>query len=193
MKIKDKAAYILCYGLAALALVFYLVTLYQGMNPHPCAAYQAFYLDQELYTWPGIDGFNIVKGQMIHFDSKTGGAGQGAGHIMRREDSCWNEPDGWSYAQEQGYCITGWRSRLLFAGDALSSYHVSMTLSSPQPGGEITIFVNGEEALFAQFPDEEMTFEFDTPVLPEDGRLEMELVLGGDLGTPVCVKEMIFT
>lgn len=193
MKIKDKAVYVLCYGLAVAALAFYLITLYRGIHPHPSAEYQAYYLEQELYNWPGNEGIMIVEGQSIHFDSETAAAGQGAGHIMRIEEVPWNAPDGWTYVEGKGYCIVGWRCRLLFYGEASASYHVSMTLATPEPGGEITFFVNGEQVCFSQFPEMEQTIEFDISALPEDGRLEMEIVLGGDMATPVSVKELIFT
>lgn len=192
MKLKEKAVYILCYGLAAAALCFYLLTLYRGLHPHPSKGYQDFYMGQELYAWPGSEGIGIVRGEPLRFDSRTGGAGQGAGHIMRKADSPWDEPDGWTYVDGQGYCITGWRCRLLFSGEASASYHFSMTLASPKPGGEVTVFVNGEQVYFSQFPETEQTIEFDIPALPEDGRLEMEIALGGDMETPVSVKEMIF-
>lgn len=193
MKVKDKVVYVLCYGLAAAALTFYLVTLYRGLHPNPSAGYQAYYLEQELYTWPGHEGIRIVEGQDIHFDSETGSAGQGAGHIMRLAGVPWNTPDGWSYVEGKGYCIVGWRCRLLFEGNASTAYHVSMTLSAPKPGGEVTVFVNQEQVCFSEFPEMEQMIEFDTPPLPEDGRLEMEIVLGGDMETPVSVKELIFT
>lgn len=188
-----RAGAITCYGLAVLVLAFYLVTLYRGLHPHTSRGYEEFYSGQELYTWPGSNGIEIQSGQVIHFDSDRGADGQGAGHILRRQGITWREADGWSYVDGQGYCITGWKAPLLFLGRTGRTYSGHITLAAPQAGGEVTLLANGEQVAFAQFPSEEQTIEFETPALGADGRLLLEIALGGDIATPVAVKELILT
>lgn len=192
VKKKEAVSYAVCYVLAAVLLAFYLITLYRGLHPNTSPGYEAYYLEQELYTWPGSEGIDIQPGEKIHFDSALGESGQGAGHILRAKDVDWVEADGWSFVENTGYCITSWRALLLFAGEPGRTYQVSITLASNEAGGEVTFFVNGEQAAFSEFPGTEQTIEFETQPLPEDGRLEMEIVLGGDLATPVSVKELVF-
>ena len=57
----------------------------------------------------------------------------------------------------------------------------------------MTLFANDEQVAFEQFPEAEQTVVFDTPALPEDGRLVLHIVLGGDLATPLAVKEMVLS
>lgn len=193
MKKKKIAVYVVCYGLAAAMLAFYLCTLYRGLHPHPSAEYQSYYLQQELPVWPGKDGLEIVRGQSIRADSKTAAPDQIAGHLLRAADNQKSTPTGWEYVQDKGYCITGWSVRLLFTGQPDTSYQGALTLETPEPGGEVTLFVNGEQVAFAEASGTECTVEFETAVLPKDGRMELEIVLGGDMATPVSVKELIFT
>lgn len=189
---KRIAGYILCYGLAAILLAFYLFTLYQGMNPRPSPEYEAFYLNDEVILWPGEDALEIVRGQPVHFDSKTGAQGQGAGHIPAVQSGKYLFPDGWGYEEAvEEYCITSWQATLVFYGEPGQTYHGSISFRAPQPGGEITIFANEEQVAFELFPEEEKTVSFDTPALPEDGRLLLRIVLGGDLATPLEVKELV--
>lgn len=71
MEKKKIATYVVCYGLAAAMLAFYLCTLYRGLHPHPSGEYRSYYLQQELSVWPGKDGLDIVRGQAIRSDSET--------------------------------------------------------------------------------------------------------------------------
>lgn len=187
---KECAVYVICYGLAIAALAFYLVTLYRGMHPNVSEEYQAVYLDQELMYWPGENGLSIPLDKAIHFDEKVPGDGQGAGHLMRAKAG--DSGEGWTYIDDQYYGIQGWHARLLFQGEPGTSYHATMTLSSPQPGGEAKILVNGEQVAVAELSESEITVEFDTLSLPDTGRLEMEIALGEGVTTPVAVKELIF-
>lgn len=194
MEKKKIAVYVVCYGLAAAMLAFYLCTLYRGLHPHPSGEYRSYYLQQELSVWPGKDGLDIVRGQAIRSDSETAAPDQIAGHILREVDNHNKAvPNGWEYVQDKGYCITGWSVRLLFTGQPDTSYQGALTLETPEPGGEVTLFVNGEQVAFAEVSGTECTVEFETAVLPKDGRMELEIVLGGDMATPVSVKELIFT
>ena len=197
MKANGKAVttvrFVLCYCLAAALLGYYLVILYLGMNPKTSQGYRAFYLDREIAVWPGESGIDIVPGQIITFESESGGDGQGAGHIPVKPDPEYIIMDGWQYVDTIGYCITSWEARLLFYGQPGQTYHGSITFTSPQAGGEVTLFANDEQVAFEQFPEAEQTVVFDTPALPEDGRLVLHIVLGGDLATPLAVKEMVLS
>lgn len=184
---------VICYLLAAAALGFYLVTLYQGMHPRVSAEYQAYYLDQELYAWPGAGGLSIQRGQTIRFDGQQGGDGQGVNHILRDQSASWHAAIGWAYWEDQGYQIIDRHAPLLFVGQPGESYHGSVTLLPPQSGGSAAILVNGEQVVSAALLQEGVTLEFDIPALPEDGRMTLEFVLDGDAHAPVAVKELILT
>lgn len=186
-------AAVICYFLAAAALVFYFVTLYQGVHPRVSAEYQAYYLDQELYTWPGAGGLTIQRGQSIHFDSWQSGDGQGVNHLLRDPTVSWTASIGWDYVENEGYQIIDRDAPLLFWGEPGQTYHGSITLQPPETGGSIDILVNGEQLASADLLQEGVTVEFDTPVLPEDGRMILGLVLKGDARAPIAVKELILT
>lgn len=180
--------YVICYGLALIVLAFYLYTLYIGVHPHPSMEYRSYYLEQELIRWPGQNGLEIIPGQEIYFTSEDVGPGLAAGHVMRLEDG---GPAGWSYVEGQGLCITQQNAKLLFIGQGNSTYHVSMTFAPVESSGEILISVNGEQVVLSALSDTECTVEFDTPALPEDGRLQMEFQLEEGVSTPVGVKGMV--
>ena len=186
-------AAVVCYILAAAALVFYLHTLYQGTHTQVSPEYQSYYLDQELYTWPGSGGLAIQRGQTIHFDSLAGGDSHGVNHLLQDSSSYRSALIGWTYAENQGYQITGWDAPMLFFGEPGQTYHGSITLLPPESGGRVDVLVNGELTAFADLLQDSVTVEFDTPALPDDGRMTLELVLEGDARTPVSVKELILT
>lgn len=182
-----------CYFLAAAALFFYLYTLYQGVHPQTGTEYQIYYLDQELYAWPGVGGLSIQRGQTIRFDVQESGDGHGVNHFLRDPSVSWNSPSGWAYVEDEGYQIVSWNAPMLFLGEPGQTYHGSITLQPPETGGSISILVNGELAAKEDLLQAGVTVEFDTPALPDDGRMTLELVLEGDVQTPVPVKELILT
>lgn len=187
MRKKCIMKYVVCYGLALIALAFYLYTLYIGVHPHPSMEYRSYYLDQELIHWPGLNGLEIIPGQAVDFSSEAVGPGLAAGHVMRLENG---GPAGWSYVEKQGLCITQQQASLLFRGQSNSTYHVLITFAPVETGGEIVISVNGEQMISSGLSDTECTIEFDTPVLPADGRLQMDFQLGEEVATPVGVRGM---
>lgn len=171
------ARYVLCYGLAATLLVYYLVILYLGMHPQVDERYRAFYIDRLITVWPGDSSAEIVPGQAFHYEEKGDGA--------------WLK--GFTYEEGVGYGITSWDSSMIFFGEPGRSYQGSITLSAPQPGGEVTLFVNGEQVAFQKFPEAEQTITFETPPLAEDGQLLLRIVLGGGLEVPVRVEEVVLS
>ena len=167
------ARYVVCYGLAAVLLGYYLVILYLGVHPQVPARYRAFYLDHVLTYYPKPERSDIVPGQAVDLDK------------------AWL--NNWEWLESTGWCITNQNSQMVFCGEPGRAYHVTATFEAPNMNMDITVRANGEQVVYRQFTAAEQSVEFDTPSLPEDGYLILDMTLGGEFDFPVLVKEMILS
>lgn len=67
-----RTAGIFCYVLGGFLIVFYLVTLWQGLHPSPSVEYRMYYLDQQLAFWPGENGLAIEPDSVLSFGPDCG-------------------------------------------------------------------------------------------------------------------------
>lgn len=183
-----------CLTLSAILLVFYLVSLYQGLNRKASLGYETFYMEQTLCQWPGAKGLLTGKGDTFRFDSQTAAEGQIAGHIPLSPGNAWRtlEGEGWSYVEGTGYCITAWKAELIF--DVLpGEYLVTVSVRTDTPGGELTLLLNGEQAASAKLEVGEtfLTFPLATSEEPH-GRWWLTFILGDETETPFRIQEVSF-
>lgn len=179
-----------CLTLSGLLLCFYLFTLYQGLHPRMSRGYRTFYLGHQVFYWPGEEGILIHRGEVMHFDSRTAAPGQIAGHF-HKSDYEYGEEYEWRYT-EQGYGIVGWKSDLIFETEPGEGYQCRMVFETTTPGGEISVFANGELVAHSALepPEQEVVFEIPGS-LTESGQLILEFILGGDCETPLMIREVV--
>lgn len=178
---------------SALLVSFYIVTLIQGLNPHPGNGYRQFYLEEGLYSWAGQNGITVQRGKTLHFDSQTPADDQIVGRFCFSEDFPYDESSEWTYVDGVGYCINAWQSDLMFELEPGVDYEAEFVFEPEQPGGEVTFFSGDEKLAFVKLDETPKSVVFPIPAPQETNeRLRLVLVLGGDVETPLPIREVTF-
>ena len=92
-----------------------------------------------------------------------------------------------------GYCINAWQSDLMFELEPGVDYEAEFVFEPEQPGGEVTFFSGDEKLAFVKLDETPKSVVFPIPAPQETNeRLRLVLVLGGDVETPLPIREVTF-
>ena len=174
-----RAGTVLCYLLAALLMAFYLLTLWQGLNPGGSCEYRAFYLDQQLAFWPGRDGLSVQSGQTLDFATDAIGPDSGAGHLAHGE--CQLTDAGWQTVSNTASIYLTAESDVVLQGSlqvqGTAGQELILTVSNSQNTTRVVLAGDHDRLTF--------------PCAIVAGEL-LELRLEADAGNSIIIQELSF-